>query len=133
MSLVVSYCASHSPDYSKQPSLDQCFISYLLPVLCAFSKRRDGFVLPPCSTNHLSFLPLICQSIGWPIDPTHGFTQLPFNTSFYHIQKPYNLRETDRYSFFSGIHKLRVYSTDKPLSKNSPTKPRTEIIISVEH
>jgi hypothetical protein len=81
----------------------------------------------------ISFLPLICQSIGWPIDPTHGFTQLPFNTSFYHIQKPYNLPETDRYSFFSGIHKLWVYSTDEPLSKNSPTKPRTEIIISVEH
>ncbi|XP_011045695.1 PREDICTED: citrate-binding protein-like [Populus euphratica] len=78
----------------------------------------------------ISFLLLVCQSFGWPIDPTHGFKQLPFNTSFYHIQKPYNLPETDRYSFFSGIHKLWVYSTDKPLSKNSPTKPRTEIIIS---
>ncbi|CAK7350294.1 unnamed protein product [Dovyalis caffra] len=77
-----------------------------------------------------SFLLLISQSTGSPIDPTIGFTQLPFNTSHYHIQKPYNLPVTYRYSFLNGIHKLWVYATDNPLSKNSPTKPRTEIIIS---
>ncbi|PIN26843.1 hypothetical protein CDL12_00387 [Handroanthus impetiginosus] len=67
---------------------------------------------------------------GWPIDPTHGFIDLPFNESFYHIQKPFDLPIDHRYSFISGVHRLWVYSTDSPLSRNSPTKPRTEIIIS---
>ncbi|KAL2521375.1 Citrate-binding protein [Forsythia ovata] len=67
---------------------------------------------------------------GWSNDPTHGFIELPFNTSFYHIQKPYDLPEEQRYSFINGVHKLWVFSTDKPLSRNSPTKPRSEIIIS---
>ncbi|KDO53385.1 hypothetical protein CISIN_1g048505mg [Citrus sinensis] len=66
----------------------------------------------------------------WPEDPTHGFTELPLNTSNYQIQKPYNLPLCNRYSFVNGVHKLWVYSTDKPLSKSSPTKPRTEISIT---
>ncbi|KAL3527931.1 hypothetical protein ACH5RR_012587 [Cinchona calisaya] len=65
-----------------------------------------------------------------PNDPTEGFVELPFNTSFYHIQKPYDLPVDQRYSFINGVHKLWVYSTDQPLSQNSPTMPRTEIIIS---
>ena len=69
----------------------------------------------------------------WPEDPTHGFTELPLNTSNYQIQKPYNLPLGNRYSFVNGVHKLWVYSTDKPLSKSSPTKPRTEISITVKH
>lgn len=68
---------------------------------------------------------------GRPTDPTHGFVELPLNTSNFHIQKPYDLPVTERYSFVDGVHKLWVYSSDKPLSKNSPTKPRTEILISV--
>lgn len=65
------------------------------------------------------------------VDPNLGFTELPFNTSYYRIQKPYDLAVDQRYRFTHGVHKLWVYSTDNPLSKNSPTKPRTEIIISV--
>ncbi|CAI9758295.1 unnamed protein product [Fraxinus pennsylvanica] len=74
----------------------------------------------------------LCSYIarGWSNDPTHGFIELPFNSSFYHIQKPYNLPVEQRYSFINGVHKLWVLSTDKPLSRNSPTKPRSEIIIS---
>lgn len=67
----------------------------------------------------------------WPEDPTHGFTELPLNTSNYQIQKPYNLPLCNRYSFVNGVHKLWVYSTDEPLSKNSPTNPRTEVLIRV--
>ncbi|KAH9717885.1 Alginate lyase2 domain-containing protein [Citrus sinensis] len=66
---------------------------------------------------------------SWPEDPTHGFVELPLNTSNFHIQKPYNLPLSDRYSFVDGVHKLWVYSTDEPLSKNSPTNPRTEVLI----
>lgn len=64
-------------------------------------------------------------------DPTQGFVQLPFNSSFYYIQKPYDLDVSKRYSFVNGTHKLWVYSTDKPLARSSPTRPRTEVIINV--
>ncbi|KAK4585436.1 hypothetical protein RGQ29_022912 [Quercus rubra] len=77
----------------------------------------------------LAFLVFMGWSTGQPMNPTQGFIKLPLNTSDFHIQKPYNLPITDRYSFLHGVHKLWVYSTDKPLSKNSPTNPRTEILI----
>ncbi|CAA3029021.1 Citrate-binding protein [Olea europaea subsp. europaea] len=67
---------------------------------------------------------------GWSKNLTHGFIELPFNTSFYHIQKPYDLPVEQRYSFINGVHKLWVFSTDKPLYRSSPTKPRSEISIS---
>ncbi|WRX09689.1 Alginate lyase 2 - like 3 [Theobroma cacao] len=66
---------------------------------------------------------------GWPVDPTKGFVELPLNKSNFHNDKPYDLPVSDRYSFVDGVHKLWVYSTDKPLFKNSPTKPRSEIRI----
>ncbi|WCJ31689.1 Citrate-binding protein [Euphorbia peplus] len=62
-------------------------------------------------------------------DPTQGFVELPFNKSYYYIQKPYNLNVSDRYSFVDGIHKLWVYFTDKPLARSSPTRARSEVII----
>ncbi|CAK9161232.1 unnamed protein product [Ilex paraguariensis] len=72
----------------------------------------------------------IYQGIAWgPIDPTKGFISLPFNTSYYHIQKPYDVPEDQRYSFIDGVHKLWVYATDKPHTLTSQTKPRTEIAI----
>ncbi|PKI31391.1 hypothetical protein CRG98_048217 [Punica granatum] len=64
-----------------------------------------------------------------PIDPTEGFISLPFNRSFYHIQKPYDVQEDERYSFCDGVHRRWVYSTDKPHTTTSLTKPRTEIAI----
>ncbi|KAK6259026.1 hypothetical protein SCA6_013500 [Theobroma cacao] len=66
---------------------------------------------------------------SWPVDPTKGFVELPLNKSNFHNDKPYDLPVSDRYSFVDGVHKLWVYSTDKPLFKNSPTKPRSEIRI----
>lgn len=62
-------------------------------------------------------------------DPTDGFTALPFDKSVYNIHKPYDLPVDQRYSFVNGVHKLWVYSTDKPFRQGSPTKPRTEINI----
>ncbi|KAI4374180.1 hypothetical protein MLD38_012204 [Melastoma candidum] len=63
------------------------------------------------------------------IDPTKGFEILPFNKSYYHIQKPYDVPLDQRYSFVHGIHKCWVYATDKPHTPTSKTKPRTEIAI----
>ena len=66
-----------------------------------------------------------------PLDLTIGFTELPLEHTNLVIQKPYDLPESARYSFVNGVHKLWVYSTDKPHSINSKTNPRTEIGIKV--
>ncbi|KAF5458013.1 hypothetical protein F2P56_022080 [Juglans regia] len=62
-----------------------------------------------------------------PIDLTKGFISLPLNRSNLVVQKPYDVPENHRYSFTNGVHKLWVYSTDKPHSPASKTNPRTEI------
>ncbi|XP_073100019.1 citrate-binding protein-like [Elaeis guineensis] len=67
--------------------------------------------------------------VAWSPDPTHGFISLPLSNSNFHIQKPYDLPVSERYSFIDGIHKLWVLSTDKPHSLTSHTAPRTEIRI----
>ncbi|XP_058081983.1 citrate-binding protein-like [Magnolia sinica] len=75
---------------------------------------------------------LLCihGALGWASsDPTYGFVSVPLNSSNFHIQKPYDLQISDRYSFIDGVHKLWVYSTDKPLSRGSNTNPRSEILI----
>ncbi|XP_054806313.1 citrate-binding protein-like [Prosopis cineraria] len=53
------------------------------------------------------------------VDLTLGFTELPLNTSHFKLQTPYDLPASSRYSFNHGIHRLWVYSTDKPFSKKS--------------
>ncbi|XP_054806312.1 citrate-binding protein-like [Prosopis cineraria] len=65
----------------------------------------------------------------YPLDLTLGFTELPLNTSNFKYHKPYNLPVNSRYRFHNGVHKFWVYSTDQPLSKISPTNPRSEIRI----
>ncbi|CAN0839797.1 Citrate-binding protein [Linum grandiflorum] len=72
----------------------------------------------------------LCVSCTAVMDPTIGFTNLPFNSSHYKIHKPYDVPETQRHSFVDGVHRLWVYSTDHPFSKGSPTNPRTEIMIN---
>ncbi|KAL5999947.1 hypothetical protein ACLOJK_034624 [Asimina triloba] len=62
-------------------------------------------------------------------DPALGFVSLPLNSSNFHLHKPYDLPESARYSFIDGVHRLWVYSTDKPLSRFSNTNPRSEIRI----
>ncbi|KAI6699744.1 hypothetical protein NL676_014068 [Syzygium grande] len=69
------------------------------------------------------------SSASRPVDPTQGFVSLPLNRSYYHIQKPYDVPEDRRYSYCDGVHKCWVYSTDKPHTRTSRTKPRTEIAI----
>ncbi|XP_031285298.1 citrate-binding protein-like [Pistacia vera] len=63
------------------------------------------------------------------IDPTEGFVSLKLNPADFSVQRPYDVPQDERYSFQNGIHKLWVYSTDKPHSPTSKTKPRTEIRI----
>ncbi|RWR82270.1 citrate-binding-like protein [Cinnamomum micranthum f. kanehirae] len=62
-------------------------------------------------------------------DPTDGFISLPLNSSNFDIQRPYNVPVGHRYSFIHGIHRLWVFSTDKPHSLTSKTSARTEIRI----
>nr|XP_010930966.1 citrate-binding protein [Elaeis guineensis] len=62
-------------------------------------------------------------------DPTDGFTPVPLTEGDFDIQKPYDKPLQDRYSYINGVHKMWVYSTDKPFKPGSPTKPRTEIRI----
>ncbi|KAK3411524.1 hypothetical protein EUGRSUZ_I00276 [Eucalyptus grandis] len=61
--------------------------------------------------------------------PTLGFISLPLNRSYHNIQKPLDVPEDQRYSFCDGVHKCRVYSTNKPHTLTSLTKPCTEIAI----
>ena len=63
--------------------------------------------------------------------PTEGFISLPLNQSNFVIQRPYDVPEDQRYSCINGVHKLWVYSTDKPHSLISHTNPRTEIQMQV--
>ncbi|XP_039158237.1 citrate-binding protein-like [Eucalyptus grandis] len=85
-------------------------------------------------TPFLLLLPLISASTpssskGWPSDPIYGFEELPLNQSNFDIQRPYDIPEEERYSFQHGVHKLWVYSSDKPHTPTSRTHPRTEIRI----
>ncbi|CAN1234952.1 Citrate-binding protein, partial [Linum perenne] len=63
-------------------------------------------------------------------DPTHGFTEVPLKPSNIVLQKPYDVPLDQRYSFVDGVHRMWVYSDDKPFSPGSDTKPRTEIRIA---
>ncbi|KAK9134444.1 hypothetical protein Syun_013774 [Stephania yunnanensis] len=53
-----------------------------------------------------------------------GFSQVSLASSDLQIQKPYDVPQSARYSFINGVHKLWVYSTDKPHAPSSSTKPR---------
>ena len=57
-------------------------------------------------------------------DPTDGWNKTSFT---YGMQKPWNLDLSDRYSNSGGVHRMWVYSTDKPMSQGSSTDPRTEM------
>jgi len=64
-------------------------------------------------------------------DPADGFTSLSLDRSNFVIHKPYDVSESERYSFQNGIHKLWVYSADKPFMSGSNTSPRTEVRVRV--
>ncbi|CAL1363120.1 unnamed protein product [Linum trigynum] len=63
-------------------------------------------------------------------DPTDGFTEVPLKPSNFVLQKPYDVPLDQRYSFIDGVHRMWVYSDDKPFSPGSDTQPRTEIRIA---
>ncbi|KAG6721724.1 hypothetical protein I3842_03G126300 [Carya illinoinensis] len=91
----------------------QLFINSLLHGL------RDTF---------LSFITPKTFAWNWgPVDTTEGFFPLPLDQSHYHILRPYDVPEDQRYSFINGVHKCWVYSTDKTHTRTSQTKPRTKI------
>ena len=68
-----------------------------------------------------------------PVDLTLGFTEQPLSISNFHHHSPNDLPMSARYSLVLGISKLWVYSTDKPFSRNSPTKPISEIRVAVSN
>ena len=78
-------------------------------------------------------LTAILQVCVWSeaVDPTRGFTHVALDKSSYKVQRPHNVPVDQRYSFINGVHKLWVYSSDKPHTPISKTKPRTEIRIKV--
>ncbi|XP_068661178.1 citrate-binding protein-like [Aristolochia californica] len=89
---------------------------------------RSSFLLP------LVFL-LFLQGFRYgamqrhPVDPSTGFVELPLNESNFDVQRPYDVLQNERYSFANGVHRMWVFSTDKPHALTSNTKPRTEIRI----
>jgi hypothetical protein len=57
-------------------------------------------------------------------DPTAGFTEY---MDTFKVQYPYNLMQSDRFSFVNGVYTAWVYPTDMPFKMGSPTGPRTEM------
>ncbi|KAL3527932.1 hypothetical protein ACH5RR_012588 [Cinchona calisaya] len=90
-------------------------------------KKMVSFVSTLVHFTILQLLLYKALSCEGPVDPSKGFISLPFTRSYYHIQKPYDVPEDQRYKFIDGVHYLWVFSTDKPHTPTSQTKPRTEI------
>ena len=57
-------------------------------------------------------------------DPTAGFTEY---MDTFKVQFPYNLMQSDRFSFVNGVYTAWIYPTDMPFEMGSPTGPRTEM------
>jgi hypothetical protein len=64
-------------------------------------------------------------------DPTDGFTPLNLGQGNFELQRPYDEASGARYSFDGTVRKMWVLSSDKPHARQSHTKPRTEIRITV--
>ncbi|KAL6905579.1 hypothetical protein ACP4OV_003180 [Aristida adscensionis] len=61
------------------------------------------------------------------VDTTVGFTAVPLTEAQFPVQKPYDVPLEQRYELAGGVRRMWVYCTDKPHSRTSRTKPRTEI------
>jgi hypothetical protein len=57
-------------------------------------------------------------------DPSAGFTEY---TDDFKVQHPYNLKESDRFSFVNGIYSTWIHHSDLPFKPGSKTGPRTEM------
>jgi hypothetical protein len=64
-------------------------------------------------------------------DPTDGFTAVSLDQGNFELQRPYDEASGERYSFDGTVRKMWVLSSDKPHARQSHTKPRTEIRITV--
>lgn len=52
-----------------------------------------------------------------------GWTEAPVK---FHVQSPYDLPQSDRYSVSNGVYHLRVLNHDAAFASGNTTKPRTE-------
>jgi hypothetical protein len=64
------------------------------------------------------------ESASCNTDPTTGFTEY---TDTFKVQHPWNLKESDRFSFANGIYTAFIHHNDLPFKPGSPTGPRTEM------
>lgn len=64
-------------------------------------------------------------------DPTDGFTRVQLTDQNFKLQQPYDKSPAEHYSKIDGVEKFWVYTNDKPFMQDSPTRPRTEMRISV--
>jgi hypothetical protein len=58
-----------------------------------------------------------------PGDPTVGWSQY---SDTFHVEHPFDLPITSRFSIIDGIYTFWVMSTDQPLAMGNTTAPRTE-------
>jgi hypothetical protein len=90
--------------------------AFVSVVVVAFSgcdgtlSSEDGTVIP--------------ESASCTVDPTQGFTEY---TDTFKVQHPWNLQESDRFSFVNGVYTAFIHHGDLPFKKGSPTAPRTEM------
>lgn len=76
----------------------------------------------------LSSLGYFCSTAA---DPTDGFTRVSLTNNNFKLQKPYDKSVAERYSKVDGVETFKVYTNDKPFEQGSPTRPRTEIRVTV--
>jgi hypothetical protein len=58
-----------------------------------------------------------------PGDPTQGWTEY---ADTFHLEYPYDLMPSDRFTFENGIYTFWIFPTDKPHAMDNTTAPRTE-------
>nr|TKS18326.1 citrate-binding protein-like [Populus alba] len=105
---------------------------------CSIAWRSAGAISFPLSSSSSIWLVKVLR-VSWPLKfkNTSCFQQLVEEeeaigsklSDGQKLEKPYDVPEDQRYSFVDGVHKCWVYSTDKPHTLTSQTKPRTEIAI----
>jgi hypothetical protein len=72
-----------------------------------------------------------CGQCSAGVDPTLGFIAVNLTEDRFKLHHPYDLPPEQRYEFRDGVRRMWVYCTDKPFSRGSTTKPRSEILLNV--
>jgi hypothetical protein len=60
-------------------------------------------------------------------------TKFPLVFFKYMVQKPYDVKQEERFQIKDGIYEFTVYSTDKSFRQKSITRPRTEMRIKNDY